>query len=118
MIATPIVADPANVPRSPLLESGDTSGSASGSRLLKIACARRLFARCNARFFICRGVRRVAMEGAVIPIHFIPSFVVFAFADCWPFRLAKAVTHEVPFSNRNGCACGASPPDRSLAINT
>src|SRR5690349_19252757 len=36
------------------------------------------------------------MEWTVFAIHFILNFVVFAFADCWPFRLAKAITHAPP----------------------
>jgi hypothetical protein len=40
------------------------------------------------------------MERTVLAIHLIPSFVVFAFADCRPFRLAKGVTHNEPFAMR------------------
>jgi hypothetical protein len=36
------------------------------------------------------------MEGAVLAIHLIPSFIVFAFADCRPFRFAEAIAHTVP----------------------
>ena len=36
------------------------------------------------------------MKRTVFAIHFIASFVVFAFTEGWPFGLAKTVTHETP----------------------
>jgi len=34
------------------------------------------------------------MERAILAIHFIPSFVIFAFAIGWPFRFKEAVAHK------------------------
>jgi hypothetical protein len=46
---------------------------------------------------LCTRLREIAMEGAILAIHFIPSFVVFALALGRPFRLDKAVPHKAPF---------------------
>jgi len=63
------------------------------------------------------------MEGAVLAIHFIPSFIVFAFAEGWPFRLAKAVTHKAPFTSPLGtvlgtCAIIARPQGQDGLVRT
>jgi hypothetical protein len=69
----------------------------SRRRLLNIACGSRPFPRRGLHFFLCSIIHELAMERAILPIHFIPSLIIFAFADCGPFRLAKAITHKVPF---------------------
>ena len=57
------------------------------------------FARWRLRFFLGRHSCRFAMVGTVLPIHLIPNFVVLAFADRRPLRLAKAVTHSDPLAS-------------------
>jgi hypothetical protein len=39
------------------------------------------------------------MEGAVLTIHFISSFVISTLAVGWPFRFEKAVAHKAPLSH-------------------
>jgi hypothetical protein len=63
-------------------------------RLSSAAVRRRPFVLCGLPFFLRSAIRKTAMEGAVLTIHIIPIFIVFTFADRWPFGLLKAITHN------------------------
>jgi hypothetical protein len=83
--------------------------SRSCRRLVNIARAHRPFAYCGLRFFLCHIIHQIAMEEAVFAIHFIPRFVVFAFADRGPFRFEKAIAHDAPFRPSDRAAISPVP---------